>query len=152
MSKTPYPSGQTAHTNIGCVIQNGVSIAKLIHSQKNLGDNEFQFFIKFIQRVDGKVHHHSHGGGTPIFIQFDTLRQGNSGLFLTGKIIRYGVYSSVSPYFGHTSPHHDTIPHEWFQPGFKVKLLHRGAASPGYIIKLTNPTNGDKLNFYTKNL
>lgn len=148
------PKTQITRTDVGCIIHRGATNAKLQLLAKNqIVDKEFRFYIKFVRPVDDKLCQLSTGEGLPISIKVQKLHQGKIGFFVAGEISQAppAIRNSLS-FGGNRGRYADIIPQKWFQPGYQINFVNRGAVTHGFVIDLTTPDGQNRLKLYTKNL
>lgn len=143
----------TCYTNIGCIIHSGVPCAKLRRIQGNLAEQEqeFDFSLKLVSFNNDKLTHLTTGGGMPFRVRITQLRQGNSGFYVTGKITKKPI-SDFDRFGKSRGVAANELLQQWFQPGYQVHFLHRGAGTDGLVINIVNHDDKTKLRFRTKNL
>ncbi len=135
---------------IGCIVSGGVSLIKLRHRPKDCKE-PLMFLIKFFA-IDKQGHTNrrlSNGSGTQLYVDVSNFHESNSGFFITGTILKFGCDDPM--HCGSIrSEFVDELPLKWFQPGYRIRLIHRGASSEGIVLDLTDPDSEEKLQFYSK--
>ncbi len=164
----------TVFTDVGCIIHTGVTRVQLRHMQHQLTDDELDFSLKFVQHKPdededeekkkkakkgkkkeeeekAKLIYLSSGGGIPIRITVKSIRQTATGFYLTGEIVSSRM-GNPDKFGTNLNKYRDLIPSSWFQKGNQIQLLHRGAATPGCVISVTDPSTHSKIRLRTKDL
>lgn len=129
----------------------GVSVTKLRRAANEGSTENFRFLLKFFSaNSQGKTTRLSTGSGVPIFLRVKSIHETGAGCHVTGIITKFRS-NEVMHCGGILNRYLDQLPLDWFQPGYEIQLVHRGAASEGIVIALVDPDTQDKLRLITKN-
>lgn len=134
---------------IGCIVSGGPSLAKLRNVIRSNQPEILTFRLKFFTTTaDGKIINMATGSGVSLHAEVKSLHESRSGCHLRAAITKFRS-EDIMHCGGIKNVYSDKIPVEWFQPGYEISFIHRGAAAEGTVFSIVDPDSKDKFTFIT---